>query len=99
MAEAQSAATDPSTAEALSAGCVAPSGWKMNVDVVDSGANLVFFLRMDGAQLASIGVIASRGGIPLIEYGKLVGAVGCSGGAHTQYEAGCKAGLAALNRH
>jgi glc operon protein GlcG len=29
-------------------------GWPMNIAVVDSGANLVAFLRMDGAQLASI---------------------------------------------
>src|SRR5882672_3415507 len=29
-------------------------GWPMNIAVVDSGANLVAFLRMDGAMLASI---------------------------------------------
>jgi glc operon protein GlcG len=29
-------------------------GWALNIAVVDSGANLVAFLRMDGAQLASI---------------------------------------------
>jgi uncharacterized protein GlcG (DUF336 family) len=29
-------------------------GWKLNVAVVDSGANLVAFARMDGAQLGSI---------------------------------------------
>jgi hypothetical protein len=29
-------------------------GWPMNIAVVDSGANLVAFLRMDDAQLASI---------------------------------------------
>ncbi len=28
-------------------------GWAVNVAVVDSGANLVAFARMDGAQLAS----------------------------------------------
>src|SRR5271168_3770497 len=31
-------------------------GWLLNVAVVDSGANLVAFARMDGAQLASITV-------------------------------------------
>src|SRR5882762_1811246 len=31
-------------------------GWPMNVAVVDSGANLVALLRMDGAQLASISI-------------------------------------------
>src|SRR5271169_2035426 len=30
--------------------------WKLNVAVVDSGANLVAFQRMDGAQLASIAI-------------------------------------------
>ena len=29
-------------------------GWPLDIAVVDSGANLVAFLRMDGAQLASI---------------------------------------------
>jgi glc operon protein GlcG len=106
--------------------------WKLNVAVVDSGANLVAFQRMDGAQLASIaiaqhkaraaasfrretrvmedgvqlkqnyymltldGVIASRGGIPLIEKGKLIGAIGCSGGAGSQDEVACKAGAATV---
>src|SRR6516162_5941082 len=31
-------------------------GWPLNIAVVDSGANLVAFLRMDGAQLASIAI-------------------------------------------
>src|SRR5262245_36762176 len=31
-------------------------GWPMNIAVVDSGANLVAFLRMDDAQLASISI-------------------------------------------
>jgi glc operon protein GlcG len=102
-------------------------GWAMNIAVVDSGANLVAFLRMDGAQLASIAiaehkarssvkfrrptrafedaiqkndykytttlddVIASRGGIPLIENGKIIGAIGCSGGTSSQDEVVCAA--------
>jgi len=106
--------------------------WKLNVAVVDSGANLVAFQRMDGAQLASIavsehkartsasfrretkyfedgiqlkqnyytltidGVIASRGGIPLIEGGKLIGAIGCSGATGSQDEVVCKAGAATI---
>jgi glc operon protein GlcG len=106
--------------------------WRLNVAVVDSGANLVAFQRMDGAQLASIavaehkartaasfrretkvfedgiqlkqnyytltidGVIASRGGIPLIEGGKLIGAIGCSGGTGSQDEAVCKVGAATV---
>ena len=42
------------------------------------------------------GVIGSRGGIPLIEGGKLVGAIGCSGATGSQDEVVCKAGVAAL---
>ena len=107
-------------------------GWAMNIAVVDSGANLVAFLRMDGAQLASIAiaehkaraavkyrrptkaledavqkfdfkylmtlddVIASRGGIPLIEDGKIIGAIGCSGGTGSQDEVTCQAGAAGV---
>src|SRR6516162_1009099 len=83
-------------------------GWAMNIAVVDSGANLVAFERMDNAQLASIGiaehkfdfkyllslddVVASRGGIPLIEDGKIIGAIGCSGGTGSQDEVTCMAG-------
>jgi glc operon protein GlcG len=102
----------------------------MNIAVVDSGANLVAFLRMDGAQLASISiaqhkarvaakfrrptkafeyavqksdskyvltlddVIASRGGIPLVEDGKIIGAIGCSGGTGSQDEAVCSVAAA-----
>jgi uncharacterized protein GlcG (DUF336 family) len=44
------------------------------------------------------GMIGSRGGIPLIEGGKLVGAIGCSGGTGSQDEAACKAGVAAIGK-
>jgi glc operon protein GlcG len=43
------------------------------------------------------GVIASRGGIPLIEHGKLIGAIGCSGGAGSQDEAVCAVAAATIN--
>ena len=42
------------------------------------------------------GVIASRGGIPLVEQGKMIGAIGCSGGAGSQDEVVCKAGAAVI---
>ncbi len=42
------------------------------------------------------GMIGSRGGIPLIEGGKLIGAIGCSGGTSSQDEAACKAGAATI---
>ncbi|HEY6451165.1 MAG TPA: heme-binding protein [Steroidobacteraceae bacterium] len=110
-------------------------GWPLNIAVVDSGANLVAFLRMDGAQLASIAiaehkartaakyrrptkafedavqksganyvmtlddVVASRGGIPLVENGKVIGAIGCSGGTGSQDEVVCTAAAAMVNDH
>ena len=106
----------------------------MNIAVVDSGANLVAFVRMNGAQLASIAiaehkartaakfrrptkafedavqksdnrvvlslddVIASRGGLPLVENGKLIGAIGCSGGTSSQDEVVCTAAAALINK-
>ncbi|MGA9666621.1 MAG: heme-binding protein [Gallionella sp.] len=42
------------------------------------------------------GVIGSRGGKPLVEGGKIVGAVGCSGGTGSQDEVTCKAGVASF---
>ena len=42
------------------------------------------------------GLIASRGGIPLVEGGRLVGAIGCSGATGSQDEIVCKAGAATL---
>ena len=48
--------------------------------------------------LAFDGVIASRGGIPLIEQGKIIGAIGCSGGTDSQDEVVSKAGAAFINQ-
>lgn len=56
-------------------------------NVVQSGNN--YILSLDG-------VIASRGGIPLVEAGKLIGAIGCSGGTGSQDEVVCKAGAATI---
>ena len=47
--------------------------------------------------LAFDGVIASRGGIPLIEQGAIIGAIGCSGGTDSQDEIVSKAGAAVIN--
>ena len=43
-------------------------------------------------------ILASRGGIPLIEDGKLIGGIGCSGGTGSQDEAVCTAGAATINK-
>jgi glc operon protein GlcG len=48
--------------------------------------------------LAFDGVIASRGGIPLIERGAIIGAIGCSGGADSQDEIVSEAGAAVINQ-
>jgi glc operon protein GlcG len=42
------------------------------------------------------GVIGSRGGIPLVEEGRLIGAIGCSGGTGSQDEVVCKVGAATV---
>jgi len=51
--------------------------------------NLNYIMTLDG-------VIGSRGGIPLAEGGKLIGAIGCSGGTGSQDEVVCKAGAATI---
>src|ERR1700750_1115078 len=102
--------------------------WKMNIAVVDTNGDLVYFLRRDGAQIASVPIsqgkartaaryrrptqifynafetghpyvstldptlIASPGGFHLVEGGKLVGAIGCSGGTGDQDALICKIG-------
>jgi uncharacterized protein GlcG (DUF336 family) len=43
-------------------------------------------------------VIASRGGIPLVEDGKIIGGIGCSGGTGSQDEAICTVGAALVNK-
>src|ERR1700727_954691 len=48
--------------------------------------------------LAFDGLIASRGGIPLIEQGVIIGAIGCSGGTDSQDEVVSRAGAAVINQ-
>ncbi len=48
--------------------------------------------------LAFDGIIASRGGIPLIEQGAIIGAIGCSGGTDSQDEIVSEAGASVINR-
>ncbi len=57
-------------------------------------------IQTNGAQYVMTldGVIGSRGGIPLIEGARIVGAIGCSGGTGSQDEVACKAGVAALQK-
>jgi len=46
--------------------------------------------------LITFGVISSRGGIPLVDQGKIIGAIGCSGGTGSQDEAVARAGAATI---
>jgi len=62
--------------------------------VFEDGINLMHLNYL----LAFDGVIASRGGIPLIEQGAIIGAVGCSGGTDSQDEIVSKAGAAVVNQ-
>lgn len=59
----------------------------------------------DGIQLMQLnyllafdGVIASRGGIPLIDNGAIIGSIGCSGGTDSQDEIVSLAGAAVINQ-
>ncbi len=47
--------------------------------------------------LAFDGMIASRGGIPLIDHGVMIGAIGSSGGTDSQDEVVSEAGAAIIN--
>jgi glc operon protein GlcG len=62
--------------------------------VFEDGINLMHLNYL----LAFDGVIASRGGIPLIDRGAIIGAIGCSGGADSQDEVVSKAGAAVINK-
>ena len=108
-------------------------GWPMCIAVVAPSGDLVYFVKMDDCQYASIaiaqhkakaaatfrrstvnferllgrgpffsylttldGVIASRGGNPIVVNGKIIGAIGVSGGTGSQDDAVSNAGVAAV---
>ena len=108
-------------------------GWPMCIAVVSPSGDLVYFVKMDDCQYASIaiaqhkakaaatyrrptvvferllgkgpffsylttldGVIASRGGNPIVVNGKIVGAIGVSGGTGSQDDTISQAGAAAV---
>src|SRR5262245_40233808 len=120
-------------AKAAAAAAVAEmkkNNWKMAVAVVDVGANLVYFEKIDGTQHGSIaiaqkkaraavsfrrntkafvdalggnpglatlpGVIVSEGGVLILADGKIIGAIGCSGGTGQQDGTACTAGAGAV---
>jgi uncharacterized protein GlcG (DUF336 family) len=111
-------------------------GQPMNIAIVDAGANLAAFVRMDGAWLGSIDIAINKaftakafdistlelsrnsqpgdqffgihesnhgrvmifaGGIPLKVSGRIVGAVGVSGGSGEQDQAVAEAAVASFH--
>jgi uncharacterized protein GlcG (DUF336 family) len=62
--------------------------------VFEDGINLMHLNYL----LAFDGVIASRGGIPLIDQGMIIGAIGCSGGTDSQDEVVSNAGASVINK-
>lgn len=105
--------------------------WNMAIAIVDTGAHLVYFERMQDTQTGSVdlaiekartsslfrrptrvfeeglaaggdglrllrltGANPNAGGIPIVVDGKLIGAIGVSGGAVDQDEQAAKAGVA-----
>ncbi len=62
--------------------------------VFEDGVNLMHL----NYRLAFDGMIASRGGIPLIDQGDIIGAIGCSGGTDSQDEVVSQAGAGVINR-
>jgi glc operon protein GlcG len=107
------------------------NGWPMAIAIAELNGALVYFLKMDNTQYASVdlamakaktaalyrrptkmftdaldnshlffltfeGLCAAPGGLPLVADGKLIGAIGVSGGAGHQDDVVAKAGADAL---
>lgn len=67
--------------------------WRRETKVLENG------IQGGNTYLLSLpGVTGSRGGIPLVEDGKLIGAIGVSGGTGSQDEVCAKAGAALVNK-
>ena len=62
---------------------------RMFEDAVQKG--IVYITTLDD-------VITSRGGIPLIEDGKIIGAIGCSGGTGSQDDVVFTVGAGTINK-
>ncbi len=108
-------------------------GWPMCIAVVSPSGDLVYFVKMDDCQYASIGIaqhkakaaatfrrptvnferllgkgpyfsylttldgmIGSRGGNPIVVNGKIIGAIGVSGGTGSQDDVISQTGVAAI---
>src|SRR3954466_11280826 len=72
----------------------AAATFRRETKVFETGVQLLHLNYL----LAFDGIIASRGGIPLIDQGEIIGAIGCSGGTDSQDEIVSKAGAALINQ-
>src|SRR5690242_3810037 len=72
----------------------AAATFRRETKVFENGVQLMHLNYL----LAFDGIIASRGGIPLIEQGAIIGALGCSGGTDSQDEIVSNAGAAVINQ-
>lgn len=70
----------------------AAATFRRETKAFEDGINLMHLNYL----LAFDGIIASRGGIPLIEQGMIIGAIGVSGGTDSQDEIVSKAGAAVI---
>ena len=71
----------------------AAATFRRETKIFESGVQLMHLNYL----LAFDGMIASRGGIPLIEQGKIIGAIGCSGGTDSQDEIISQSGAEVIN--
>jgi len=71
----------------------AGAAFRRETKVFEDGINLMHLNYL----LAFDGMIASRGGIPLIDEGVIIGAIGCSGGTDSHDEIVSKAGAEAIH--
>src|SRR5438309_2687174 len=72
----------------------AAATFRRETKVFENGVQLMHLNYL----LAFDGIIASRGGIPLIDQGAIIGAIGCSGGTDSQDEVVSKAGAAVMDK-
>ena len=72
----------------------AAATFRRETKVFEDGINLMHLNYL----LAFDGIIASRGGIPLIDQGVIIGAIGCSGGTDSQDDVVSNAGAAVINQ-
>jgi len=72
----------------------AAATFRRETRVFEDGVNLMHLNYL----LAFDGIIASRGGIPLIQKGSIVGAIGVSGGTDSKDEIASKAGASIINK-